>query len=171
MTPESSHHQYVIDLVRGLHGGIGNYDKAIGELKSIDRRWLIGVLTGLLGDPDPEMRGNASTVLVKIDPKTALDLIVPLLNDSDASLRWHICGLLCDIGNEQVFPDLVRVLLADPEGHVRIVAAWALAKIGDSSVIPALQKAQQGDTGTDFEGRRVSDAAAEAISGILSRGK
>jgi HEAT repeat protein len=138
-------------------------------LQSLDRQWVIGVLTTLLADPDPEMRCDAAEALVRIDPKCALDVILPLLNDPVSSVRWHICGLLHDFGDERASAHLVKVLLEDPEGDVRLLAAAALGNVGNHTVIPALRQAQQFDDGIDYEGRRVRDMAAEAIDSILGK--
>ncbi len=49
------------------------------------------------------------------------------------------------------------------------MAAWALGAIGDRTAIDPLSHAAQSDTGTDHEGRRVSDFALQAILEIQNR--
>ncbi len=49
------------------------------------------------------------------------------------------------------------------------MAAYALGEIGDRSALSALRKVAQSDDGTDHEGRRVRDAATEAIERVLAR--
>jgi HEAT repeat protein len=61
------------------------------------------------------------------------------------------------------------VLLNDPEADVRLMAAYALSEVGDGSALSALRQAAELDDGTDREGRRVRDAAAEAIERVVAR--
>jgi HEAT repeat protein len=120
-------------------------------------------------DSDVSIRCDAAEALVRIEAQTGVDLVIPLLSDFDSSVRWHTCGLLHDFGDERAVKPLIKVLLEDSEGDVRLAAAYALEKIGDATALPALQWAQQYDQGADYEGRLVSEVAAEAIRGILAR--
>jgi HEAT repeat protein len=106
---------------------------------------------------------------MRIDPNLGTEAVSPLLADPDADVRWYMCGLLYDFGDQRATPQLIEVLRNDPEGHVRLFAADALGKVGDLSAVPALRHAEQFDVGQDHEGRRVSAAAKEAIEGIRQR--
>ena len=164
--------QQVWDRVNALHGGIGNFERNIRELGLMDRQSVLDVLGALVAqDPNPEIRGNASTCLLKLAGPSALQLVLPLLDHPDQSLRWHVCGLLHDFGDKTVVPYLTNVLLEDPEPGVRIVAAWALEKHGNLSALPALQHAAENDKGADWEGRTVADAARQAIERITTPSK
>ena len=147
----------------------GARDDAMAALKGLDRQLVISTLQDLIRNPDPELRCDAAEALLRIDSEKTVDLIIPLLTDSTESVRWNTCGLLHDFGSMRAVPALVRVLLHDPEGSVRGMAAWALGAIGDSAAIPALRQATESDTGTDHEGRRVRDFAVQAIQEIQGR--
>ncbi len=147
----------------------GAREKAIATLKALDRGAVIRELVGLLNSRDLELRCDAAESLLRIDSDQTIDLVLPLLTDSESTVRWNTCGLLHDFGDQRAIPLLVPVLLNDPEADVRLMAAYALSEIGDHSALTALRQASQSDDGTDYEGRRVRDAAAEAIESILAR--
>jgi HEAT repeat protein len=144
-------------------------EKAIAALKALDREAVIGELVGLLNSRDLELRCDAAEALLRIDSDQTIDLVLPLLADPESTVRWATCGLLHDFGDQRAIPLLVPVLLNDPEADVRLMAASALSEIGDHSALPALRQAAQLDDGEDHEGRRVRDAAAEAIGNISAR--
>lgn len=169
MNTDSTLRQQILNRVMALHGGIGNFESSIRELGLMDRQSVLDVLGGLIvEDPNPEIRGNASTCLLKLAGASAVPQVLPLLDHPDQSLRWHVCGLLHDFGDERAVPNLAKVLLEDPEPKVRIVAAWALEKHGDLRALPALHHAADTDTGADWEGRTVADAARGAIERITT---
>lgn len=146
----------------------GARERAVLALQQIDREPSIGIMAGLLTSPDPELRCDAAEGLLRVDPKRTLDLVLPLLADPNSAVRWNTCGLLHDFGDARAVPSLISVLTNDSEADVRLMAAFALETIGDTSALPALRRAAQLDEGTDREGRRVCDAATEAIEKISS---
>jgi HEAT repeat protein len=148
----------------------GAREAAIATLKALDRDAVICELGGLLNSRDPDSRSDASEALLLIDADQTIDRVLPLLTDPVSAVRWNACGLLHDFGDRRAIPMLVQVLLSDPEGDVRLMAAYALEEIGDHSALSALRQVSQSDDGTDHEGRRVRDAAVEAIERILARG-
>ena len=81
-------------------------------------------------DIDTELRCRAAEALVRIDVDKGTKLIIPHLESPDSTLRWTICGLLSNYGNEQAIAPLVNVLQKDLEADVRMLAAFALGKIG-----------------------------------------
>jgi HEAT repeat protein len=144
----------------------GAPDEAVATLKAIDSQRVNFALQELLNGPDPDLRCDAAEALLRIDSEKNLDLIVPLLKDSIESVRWNTCGLLHDFGSSRAVPELIRVLLSDPESAVRGMAAWAIGAIGDESAIPVLRQVANTDNGTDRDGRRVSDFAMQAVDQI-----
>jgi HEAT repeat protein len=130
---------------------------------------VVEELGGLLKGRDPDLRCDAAEALLRIDANQTLELVLPLLTDPISSVRWNTCGLLHDFGDQRAIPLLVAVLRNDPEADVRGMAAYALSEIGDPSALEALRQAAQSDDGTDYEGRRVCDAATDAIANILAR--
>jgi HEAT repeat protein len=147
-------------------------DQAREELAELDREQVIDVLSVVLANENPEepqTRYNAAWLLCEFSPKLAARLFIPHLESPDPILRWKVCGLLSSCGDNEATMPVVNVLLNDPEAATRMLAAFTLEKIGDRRAIPALRWAQQHDDGTDWEGRRMSDAAADAIDEILKR--
>ena len=162
--------QYLIDLIRGWENKDAEQrDKILNELRALDREKLIDTLNNLLYDLDPYLQSYAIDLLITIDKQRSMDLLLPLLNTPEAGLRWFICDLLVDDGDERAVEPLIKVLLGDPNGSVRLMAAAALKHIGDTRAIPALQYAMEHDNGTDEEGRPVKGAAEEALDSILRR--
>ena len=147
----------------------GAREKAVLTLKALDRGAVIRELGRLLNSRNLELRCDAAEALLRIDSNQTIDLVLPLLADPISTVRWSTCGLLHDFGDQRAIPFLVQVLVNDPEGDVRLMAARALSEIGDRGALPALRQASQLDAGTDYEGRRIRDAATQAIESILSR--
>jgi HEAT repeat protein len=147
----------------------GAREEAVSALRALDRGDVIRELNHLLNCQDPELRCDAAEALLRVDANQTIDLVLPLLADLNSTVRWNTCGLLHDFGDRRAIPSLVSVLLNDPEADVRLMAAHALSEIGDCGALSALRQASQFDDGADYEGRRVRDAATEAIERILAR--
>lgn len=162
--------QYIISLLHDWENKDAR-DKILNEIRSFDKDKLIETLSNLLYEPDPYLQSYAIDVLMTLDKQQALSLLLPLLNAPEAGLRWFVCDLLADDGDERAVEPLTKVLLEDPVGGVRLMAAVALRHIGDTRAIPSLQYAMNHDKGTDDEGRRVDKAAKEAIDAILGRAR
>jgi len=162
--------QYIISLIRGWIDK-NTRDKILNEMRSLDREKLMDVLNSLLYDSDPYLQSYAIDVLMALDRQHAVSLLLPLLNASEAEMRWFICDLLADDGDERAIEPLIKVLLEDPDDSVRLMAAVALRHIGDTRAIPSLEYAMNHDKGADEEGRRIDKAAKEAINAILSRAR
>lgn len=161
----------IIELLARLHSADrSDRDAAVRRLGSLERPSVIRMLTDLLGRCDVEVMCDAAEGLLRIDACQYLPLVLPLLADSSAVVRRETCGLMHDFGDSRAVPALVKLLSSDPEGDIRHIAAYALGGIGDNSALAALRKAAESDEGTDYEGRGVRDAAAEAIDEILNQG-
>ena len=144
-------------------------ETAYQRLTEIDREEVIEVLTQLLDSPNSNLRCQAAETLVKLSPERGPGIILPYIESADSTFRWVICGLLSSYGTKEAVVPLINVLQSDPEADIRMLAAFALGRISDKRAVPALQRAQQHDKGTDYEGRRVADVAADAIDAILAR--
>lgn len=163
--------QYVNSLLVELHSvDSTRRDSIVRELQKQDWETVVSILRNLLNNPDSDVRADAAEAALRIDPYQSIDIVLPLLNESDSTMRWHICGLLHDFGDKRAARVLVKILLEDSDGDVRWMAAWALGEIGDDTALSALHQAAEDDDGTDHEGRRVCDVAAESIREILARG-
>jgi HEAT repeat protein len=162
--------QEVLALLRSFHSfEAGQREHAISVLQSLDKESTVKILLAQLKNSDPDLRCDAAEALMRIDSKQGTEAILPLLSDPDPVVRWAACGLLFDFGDERASPNLVRVLMEDLEADVRFFAADALGNVGDLSALSALRRAARVDAGQDREGRRVSDAAREAIQSIQKR--
>lgn len=167
---ESIEWERVAHLLGGVCGSNkSERDKVVMALKALDRESTIGVLASMLNSPDAELRCDAAEALLRIDSSQTIGLVLPLLTDPDKVVRWNTCGLMHDFGDKRALQMLAKVLLSDPEGDVRHIAAYALGEIGDISVLPALRRAVEVDDGTDYRGDPVRDVATEAIENILTR--
>jgi HEAT repeat protein len=162
--------QHVTGLLAEFHNfEPGARERAVSALQALDRGAVVRELTKLLDSQNVELRCDAAEALLRIDSNQTIELVLPLVSDPVSTVRWNTCGLLHDFGDRRAVPSLIAVLLNDPEPDVRLVAAQALSEIGDRGALSALRQASQLDEGTDHEGRRVRDAATEAIERILAR--
>jgi HEAT repeat protein len=144
--------------------------KARRELLRSDRRVLNDVLSRVIETADDtELLAYAAELTVETGGEEGAARILPLLHSSDPLLRRHVCGLLSNCGGEHSLIALVDVLENDVSADVRVIAAFALKKIGDQRALPTLKWAKEHDDGVDFEGCLVSDEAGEAIDALLAR--
>jgi HEAT repeat protein len=167
--PTDNDREQLLQLVEGFRAERPKRIQSILQLKSLNPDRTICTLTELLHSPESDIRCISAEVLFRLNAPNATALILSLLHDPVASVRWYVCGLLHDFGGADASSHLATVLLTDPDGDVRLLAAAALQKIGDQTVIPALRKAHQHDDGTDSERRRIRDVVADAITCILAR--
>ncbi len=66
-----------------------------------------------------------------------VEIVVPSLYEANPALRYNVAGLLGDIGDKAVVPQLIEAL-DDDNTRVRWEAAWSLGRIGEASAIPDL---------------------------------
>jgi HEAT repeat protein len=144
-------------------------ERAVAELRALERESLFRSLAKLLSQPDTDIHCNACLAAVLTDQASGIDLVLPLLKDRDSDVRWHVCGLLHDFGDHRAIQPLIERLHADPDPLVRGTAAYALGGIGDPSAIPALQAAELEDHEVDPQGFTPSYSAKQALEEI-SRG-
>ena len=139
------------------------------EIHTYEREPLLFLLDQLLDDEDENIRTDAAVILAAVDFDQSLARLLGFLRSPDTAMRWTVCGLLSRHGDERVVKPLIQVLLSDEWADIRMLAAFALGKIGDRRAIEALRYAEQHDQGVDYENRTVRDAASEAISAILQK--
>ncbi len=142
-------------------------DKVIAKMQSIGSEKLFPILSSFLSDPDSEFRCLVSEMIFRIDPKTGVDLLLPLLADPEWVVRVEICGLLHDIADKRTSQALIQIMKSDPNPMARNTAAYALGGIGDPVAIPALIEALDNDHETDELGHTASECAATALDNIL----
>ncbi|MCA9067519.1 MAG: HEAT repeat domain-containing protein [Planctomycetaceae bacterium] len=142
-------------------------ETVILKMKSLGPDRLFPRLREALKDPDPEFRCLGCSAICHIDPKLGIDLLLPMLDDPEALVRWHTCGLLHNFGDQRSVSPLMHILKTDPDPQVRNTAAYALGGIGDAIAIPALVEALDNDHELDELGYSTSSNAASALDDIL----
>jgi hypothetical protein len=163
--------QYSVQFLRSLHIEDENTRlQVVEKIRGLNKE-EVDILVNQLRNSDGEVRCDAATALLIIDNHKYMESILPLLEDPLDYVRWDVAGLLHDFGDEAAIESLIKVILKDTDDDVRHNACFALSAIGDARALPALRHVLVNDKGEDYEGRRVSDMAKEAIESILSRQK
>lgn len=139
---------------------------AIERLKSLDRAWLVKLLTKSLADPDPQKRALAVQSLILVDARETLDIVLQMLKDPDIDVRWEVCYWITDYGDSRAIEPLIKVLLEDPSPDVRSQAAIALGASHSPKAKPALIQAKDHDFEKNFHDSNVSECAADALEAI-----
>jgi HEAT repeat protein len=88
-----------------------------------------------------------------------LSAVLPLLDDTQDGVRWHVLGLLARHGDKSAVGPLIAKLRSDPdpgEGQ----AAYALGHIGSPEAIPHLLGALDHDRECDSQGHSPSSICA-----------
>ena len=138
------------------------------HLRGLDRENLFDILSGLVAS-ETKYRYVAALAGLEVDKDRGINLVLPLLTDSDTEMRFNAAGLLSAFPHDRSVESLIRVLQDEPNGTVRHIAAFALGKIGNPLALSALRRTQADDDGTDFEGHPIRQIAAEAIEDIVAR--
>lgn len=141
--------------------------KDVNELDTNGKETLLSFLQSSNG----EQKCDAAFALCLFDADKYIPAIINLLYDPVEYVRGDIAGLIHDFGDYRAVEHLITVVLNDRDSDVRHNACYALSAIGDSRALPALRYAVENDSGTDYEGRPVSEIAAEAIINIQNRTK
>lgn len=116
-----------------------------------DARQACAIALGRLADPrgfsplaeklaegPPDLRFQAATSLVEIDPSRAYDVLVSALEDeTDAEVCAALCLGLGEIGDRRAVPLLLPVLESD-RAETRFDAAYALSQLGDHRALGVL---------------------------------
>ncbi len=164
-----SDEKYIDNIHKKWDGASSNEQlNIIRRLGQIHNSNAFEVLLKLLDTTKGEVHCAVIDTLAFIDPARSIDILVAALKDTDNLVRWLASGILLNIADERTIEPLIQAL-NDEDSQVRIHAALALGKIGSPKALPALTLAQHSDTGTDYEGRKVSDIAARAIQQIKDR--
>ncbi len=140
---------------------------ALGER---ERPEYIGRLGELAHHDDPRVRRAAANSLGRIDhvPARLVPVLLPLLKDSDAGVRYFAAHGLGNQEDPQAAPDLAQ-LLNDPDRQVRYAAAEALSDLDDLEQAPPGVVAELGRAlgDPDWEFRRAIVEAMAHIPGDL----
>jgi HEAT repeat protein len=97
----------------------------------------------------------------------ALPALVAALSDPDYRVRRRACQLLLRLGDERAIPPLLDLVYADdPATDVRVAAAWAAYRLGQS---PMLEKVQA-ELASPWWHRRLNAVADLAVLGDAGAG-
>jgi hypothetical protein len=152
---------------RPTFGEDGCRERALAEMRATGVDKMFPLLCERLKAIDPEARCHTITALFCLDSYRAVEPVISMLGDHDATVRWHACGFLHDFGDERAVPALCEVLRRDPDPQVRGTAAYALGGIGSPAAIPSLLAALGSDIECDMQGHSASSGAATALDDIL----
>lgn len=151
-----------------LRGGTEQDEAVISRIRTFDLgEQLIPCFREMVAASAPEFRCQAALAIFYIAPLDGLDLLVELLDDTEIVVRWYVCGLLHDIGDQRAIEPLIHLMKTDPDPQVRNTAAYALGGIGDARAIPALIETMESDHEFDELGHSAGSCAATALDDIL----
>lgn len=94
-------------------------------------------LARMLRDAPPDVRFQAATSLVQVNPEKAAGYLRKALKDPDPEVRAAAAAAMGDL-DHGVSANGLAVLLEDPSGPVQLEAAVALARLGDTRGIGVL---------------------------------
>jgi HEAT repeat protein len=135
--------------------------------------------TGIYGDPfrclmiymqssDVYERTYAFDILMQFDIDRAIPIVLPLMNESDR--QFSLCYWIAQLGGpSSAIEPVIHILQTGIDAGTRVMAATALAQIGDERAIQALKIAMQHDFTLDSGGHSVNSVAPDAIHAIRTR--
>jgi HEAT repeat protein len=127
------------------------------------------ITVAMMSNNKPELRLYGAEMALRINVQRALPLVLPLLQDSVDYVRAEICTMLQALGDVRATEAVTNLMLSDPDGTIRYIAAATLGFIGGQEALPILQWVTNHDDGTDWEGRPIAWKAAEAAEAIQRR--
>lgn len=141
---------------------------SINELKSfrdIDQDELFPILQSLVLE---EGNYQAAIVYYKLNSSAANQLLTSHIGEMSSAMQSHICGLIGDRGGNGGVEILLKLMQSN-DSNVRYNAIFALGRVGDERVLPALRTTAENDKGEDYEGFLIAEAAEKAIGKIVAR--
>ncbi|XQQ07413.1 MAG: HEAT repeat domain-containing protein [Leptolyngbya sp. IPPAS B-1204] len=114
-------HKYLIDALAPF-----NTDEAIATL------------TNLILSEDSYLREKAAKALIEYERASAIDALIPHLDNSDWDIRWCTAVVLGKLGSDAATPILLDGLADQYPRNIRITAAEVLGKLGSDEVVRAL---------------------------------
>jgi hypothetical protein len=132
---------------------------ALMTLAQMNHPAAYAALVSAVQHPMRDVRVDAAFLLAKqthYKDAAAVPGLLDALQDDDPRLRAAACKALGDIGDGSAVPDLLRLMVQDPDGNIRWQATGALGKMG-AAAVPGLTAALKDE---DWKVRR---SAAEAL--------
>jgi HEAT repeat protein len=102
----------------------------------------ISLLINQLLNDDPELVDEARAEILEIG-RPAVPLLIKALKSDKPALRYMVCEILAEIRDERALPHMINLLKDKKEytASIASVAARALGRLGEPSVIPHLMEA------------------------------
>jgi HEAT repeat protein len=159
----------ILNLLGQLRGGptLEWFDAVIDSIKALDRKATLEILKALLSYRDGRIRFDAADVLLHIDAPRTLEMVLPLLEDPSAEVRYNITYCLAFYPDHRAIQPLIKTVLNDLDPDVRFNAVGALMKIGSREALVTLEWVKLHDHAQNFEGDTVSSMAERAIQKII----
>jgi hypothetical protein len=113
-----------------------------------------GVLSGLAGDKDKQIRYSVAVGIGHLRHPARYDVLLPMLEDKVAQVRHEVCLSVCNNkragflteAEKAILRPALLPLLSDKEQGVRTVCSSALRDCGDKSTLPHLEAAMKQET-------------------------
>lgn len=156
-------------LIDALHNSDSTNMKldVLSVIRNFEDLRIKQTLAKLLGDPSPDVRLEAFTLLRDLGADPDINIVIACLTDTNSGARKKAANILGKLRDSRALQPLIKGL-ADPDVYVREAVAHALGKIGDKKAIdPLLQTLQDEnstvrkaalDSLTNFDDPRIFDA-------------
>jgi HEAT repeat protein len=156
------------------HNPHRSWVEIIARLRKIDRLSIVKIGRILLEDANPEKRRQGIDALMNIDPENNVNLIVPMLDDIDAGVRYlamyYIKRTKEFLEDKKIISLVIKSLLEDPSPAIRVEAAEALGECKTSEEAKsALLWVRDHDFEYDDQGYNVSYIAGIALENLTSK--
>jgi HEAT repeat protein len=107
-------------------------------------------------------RYHAAHLLGDLKDPRAVPILIPLLTDKE--VNYIVPWSLAQIGDKRAVMPLIRTL-ADPDPSIRVLAIYALEKLGAKDALPALYRLRDDNEKSHFgDLMSVADAAKAAVA-------
>lgn len=120
-------------------------------------------------ETDPIVQSRAYRQILSFPDIDKVGFILDVFDKSTAGWQAAFCETLSHFHDPRAISKLCKVLLENKDPDVRFSAAEALAEIGDSTAVEALEYASQNDQSVDYEGFSISKMAHEALRKVRMR--
>lgn len=127
---------------------------------------VLSAMQTLMHSDDEAFLAYLMEAVVRFDKSRAAPVLLPFLESPSDNLRYHACGLLGDCANPQATSALLERAQSDSDVDVRSLAIFSLGKIGDASIIPALEAIARADDAVNSHGFAIPDSVNTAINYI-----
>ena len=141
-------------------------------LRRYDVETLKKAISSIFTSGNAQLRIYAIEAIPYLVPRELMiELLIPCLHDERVVVRWKSCKMLQQHPAPRATMPLMELLRKEKNPDIRVVAADALGKIGNTQAISVLTDAIKNDKGKDFGGKSVAKIARVSIAAIKERMK